>query len=250
MAHFNTGWSLEKLKDSTLIIPAISLGNIPQLTVDLLLHTRDFVSVGVLDDIYLHPFSSPVDVSPTKSANGISNAAEIYYSTKNNITVIQQRSPIIGSFTKQFVSEVILKLISDVSFNKVIILDSADAGLLEQSDAKTIELYTNEDLLNKSLETLKISQKTQLPLTSPYQYSKYVLELINALNSSASTVDIQALVSHVYEGDNFNDAELLANELSQTLDVSSTMNWIRPVSWLGVYGDKPVPNSMEDGLFG
>jgi proteasome chaperone 2 len=44
-----------------LIIPSVSCGNIPQLTVDLLIHSLDFSLVSRLDDSYLHPFASPVD---------------------------------------------------------------------------------------------------------------------------------------------------------------------------------------------
>lgn len=57
-------------------------------------------------------------------------------------------------------------------------------------------------------------------------------------------------MSYVYEGDNFNDAELFANKLAQILNLGTNITWVRPVSWLGVYGDKPVANATEDGLYG
>lgn len=250
MPYLHDCKSFGSLKGSKLIIPAISIGNIPQLTIDLLIHTYELERFAVLSEMFLHPFSSPIDTSTGQDDKGIANPLEIYYSAKHNLTVIQQRSPIIKGFTDLFIKEDLLRFTLAIEPEKVILLDSSDAGLLENYDSM-IEIFTNEDLLNKSLESLKISSKTQ-PLSSeiPYKYSKYILKLIKALETSK--IDLTIYVSHVYEGDNFNDAELMAAEVLPTIleNVPTDLKWIKPISWLGAYGDKPVPNAMEQGLFG
>ena len=67
---------------------------------------------------------------------------------------------------------------------------------------------------------------------------------------SESSIDLNVLVAYVYEGDNFQDGEILANKVNSILDLEQITSWIKPLSWLGAYGDKPVPNAMEEGLFG
>lgn len=241
------GTSLPDLKSSSLIIPSVSIGNIPQLAIDLLIHTFDFVKIGSLSDTYLYPFASPIDHTFDKPQRGVSTAIEIYYSSAHHITVIQQRSPIIPSFVGAYVDEIVRPFIASNQFAKVYVLDSSDAGLVEEITPGTIDVYTNEDFLSKSLESLKLSKKP----TTNYDHSVYGRALIKAITAdTASAPDLNVLVTYVYEGDNFYDGEVLANKLILAMDLDPVDKWTKPVSWLGVYGDKPLPNGMEDGLFG
>lgn len=251
------GYSLHK---STLIIPSISLGNVPQLAIDLLIQNFDFIKVGSLDSLYLYPFASPIDTSSTSQGHihteGISSALDVYYSESHKVTIIQQRSPIIPTFCKNHVSEIISPFISQFSFENIIILDSSDAGLVEQFAPGTIQVYTNEDLLNRSLESLNILKRDTIQLSSniPYGHSLYARNLIQGIddinNGSEIKLDLNVLVTFVYEGDNFYDAKILANKLVSIIKLESVKSWSKPISWLGAYGDKPVPNAMEEGLFG
>ncbi|RLV93018.1 Proteasome assembly chaperone 2 [Spathaspora sp. JA1] len=242
------------LGSATLVIPSISIGNIPQLTIDLLIHTFPFVKIGYLDDLYVYPFASPVDYSkgPIK---GISRAIEVYYCQDAQLCLIQQRSPILASFTDSFVKETILPFINQFKFGKVVVLDSSDAGLVEHVHAGGIEVYTTEELLSKSLELLKLSHE-KLQEEQEQGQSNYVKSLLRLFNLPRNVGehgvvgDVCVLVSFVYEGDNFYDAEKLASKLSQVLKLKQVDHWVRPVSWFGVYGDKPVPNAVEEGLFG
>lgn len=245
---------LSDLKDSRLIIPSISIGNIPQLTNDLLIHTLELDKIGSLNDTYLYPFASPIDsLSRHEVFKGISTAVEIYYSEKLNLTLIQQRSPIIPSYTRSYVNDVIIPFIKESNITQFIILDSSDAGLMEGLSQGTIKLYSNEDLLNKSLESLNLEQGDPIQLgANIYGHSSYIRSLITCLNSSdlPPDFDINVLVSYVYEGDNFYDGEQLANKALGLLKLEPVSEWIRPKSWLGVYGDRKVPNATEEGLYG
>lgn len=53
------------LQGTTLIIPAVSIGSVPQLAVDLLLHHAELklVKVGRLDPSFCFPFVGPSDSS-------------------------------------------------------------------------------------------------------------------------------------------------------------------------------------------
>lgn len=248
------------IEGSTLIIPSISIGNVPQLAIDLLIHTYNFVKIGNLDSIYLYPFSSPIDTAPdpeiVERTKGVSGALEVYYNDKLKVSIIQQRSPILPSFTSTYINEVIIPFLAGGKFSEVLILDSSDAGLLEDFQPGKIQVYTNEDLLNNSLGSLNILKKDAIQLSSKYSYdhSVYAGLLIKALDElnlkSESSIDLNVLVAYVYEGDNFQDGEILANKVNSILDLEQITSWIKPLSWLGAYGDKPVPNAMEEGLFG
>ncbi|ODV80167.1 uncharacterized protein CANTADRAFT_49206 [Suhomyces tanzawaensis NRRL Y-17324] len=250
MSHFVpvAGFN-HSLEGTTVVLPSVSIGNIPQLAIDLLIHTLGFQKIGTLDDRYLYPFASPVDLVD-KALVGVSNAIEVYYSETHNLVAIQQRSPIIPSFVETYVSEIVLPFILGHKFAKVYVLDSSDAGLVENVVQGRIDSYTSADFLNQSLESLNLNN--QEPLAAPYSHLSYVRSLVSIPRKEEgfSSLDINVLVTHVYEGDNFGDGEALANELINVLGLAKVAKWNRPISWLGVYGDKPVPIAMEQGLFG
>lgn len=242
--------TLKSIEGSVLIIPSISIGNIPQLASDLLIHTLNLHKVATLSDKYLYPFVSPVDYAPTNgqtAPSGILLGLEVYSSPELNITLLQQRSPLMPGFAQAHVDEVLAPFIKEGQFKHVVLLSLSDAGLVEHIAPGGISIYTNEDLLSESLTTLQISDLAIQPLAnSPGKGSQYEEALVKAVSPNEN---LSIFVSYVYEGDNFYDAQALAAKVSEALNVKQD-TWKTPVSWFGVYGDKPVPLAMEDGLYG
>lgn len=240
----------ESMSGSVLVIPSISIANIPQFASDLLIHTLDFEKVATLSDKYLYPFVSPVDYTldgDNTKKSGISLPLEVYFSEKHQVSILQQRSPIIPGFAATHVQEVLVPFIEKAKFKHVVLLSLSDAGLVEHIAPGGISIYTNEDLLNDTLEGLQISEKERHPLSkSPGKASQYEESLSEA---AAKFGSLSVLVSYVYEGDNFYDANALAQKACDVLKISSGP-WKTPVSWFGVYGDKPASLAMEDGLYG
>lgn len=68
---------LPSLQGTTLILPAVSIGSVPQLAVDLLLHSAELhlVKVGRLDPSFCFPFVGPSD-SPVNENTDITTALE------------------------------------------------------------------------------------------------------------------------------------------------------------------------------
>ncbi|KAG5419205.1 hypothetical protein I9W82_002972 [Candida metapsilosis] len=246
------------ISKSTLIIPSISIGNIPQLTIDLLIHTFSLTKIGYLDDLYLYPFASPIDYVKSAPESGISQAIEVYYSPKLNITVVQQRSPIIPTYTSTFVQQVLVPFITAAQFKNVFILNSSDAGLVESVNSGDVKLYDTEDLIASNLENLSLlsSESGDVKDGESDKNSIFVTELVKSIvshngDNGSSPINVKVLVSYVYEGDNFYDAEKSASKLHEILQKQHPVDhWVKPVSWLGAYGDKSVPNAMEEGIFG
>lgn len=239
------------LEGTTLIIPSVSLANVPQLTVDLLIHNYNFVRIGRLNDRYLYPFASPIDHGEhTDFQHGISTGLELYYSEEHNLSLIQQRSPIIPTFTKPFVIEVIEPFLSHYKIQKLVVLDSEDSGLNENVIPNFVETYTNADLLSNSMESLRLSDDVKSLVDVEYKHSKYVKCLIDAINKSNGKIDVTVIVMYVYEGENFIDATNLTERVVKKLELPHYNSMKCPVSWKGVYGDKPIPDSMEEGIYG
>lgn len=238
------------LDGSTLIVPSISMANVPQLAIDLIIHTLHLKKVRSLDDEYLYPFSAPVDTLPDDPpVTGISSAVEIYHLAELKVTVIQQRSPIVPGFTAQYVDEIIVPFINQHSFLNVWVLDSVDAGMSEGLSSGTMKVFTNQNMLEVSLESLDIS-RTTLPDPSNVCHSPYACKLIAKLiGSGARKFSLGTVVTYIYEGDNFHEARKLADKVAEVCEWEA-QQWQSPVSWQGVYGDRQVPTAMEEGLYG
>ncbi|KAI3403476.2 hypothetical protein KGF56_003760 [Candida oxycetoniae] len=272
------------IRGSILIIPSISIGNIPQLSVDLLIHSYNFTKIGYLNDLYLYPFASPIDYVSTPSNEGIAHAIEVYYSSPLNTTLIQQRSPIAPTYTEPFVNETIVPFIKSNNFQKIVILNSSDAGLAEGVSSGDIKYYEAEDLITADFERLTISKNYEVvdnsQQTPNSKFVSFLLEAFDLPNAKSQSQQSQQqqsqqsqqlqsqssglseqqlkdrnvalLMSYVYEGDNFQDAEKMTIKLKDILNLlpQEDTKLIKPVSWQGAYGDKSVPNAMEEGIFG
>ena len=68
--------SQPSLEGTTLIIPAVSIGSVPQLSIDLLLHHPELnlVKVGRIDPSFCFPFVGPSD--STNGSDDVTTALE------------------------------------------------------------------------------------------------------------------------------------------------------------------------------
>ncbi|KAH3668071.1 hypothetical protein OGAPHI_001825 [Ogataea philodendri] len=260
--------ALQKLEGSQLIVPVVSIGNTPQLATDLLIHTFAAKLVARLDDIYLYPFASPVDYVD-KPATGITSGLEIYYCEDQNLTILQQRTPILPGLTKRFLSELIVPFINMAKFSRVLVLQSNDMGLREDKHANhKYLLWSNQ--ITKIIETLQVSESGVAVVRESTELDgvgKLVIEALEqqpsptaklapavsgslSLNAQAhASIDAAFLSMFVYEGDNSDDSKLLAAEALKVLNIQGPSKWTQPVSWRGVYGNKQVPSGLEFGVY-
>lgn len=243
------------LKDYTLIVPTITTGNIPQLTIDLMLYTYDFVPMAKLDSTYLYPFSGPLDsgnnisTKDDKNNNGVCTPIEAYRCDELKVVLIQQRSPIIASYTKPFVEKVLVPF--GIQFKRAVILSSSDFSI--QADYAATNVHNGVGNCKfewfESNELLPIAQLSLDETREKYSYDSIYANLLIELMLGSQT-ELNLLLAFVYEGDNFNDAEESARFLVHQLGLPKKDSFIKPKSWKGVYGDKKVPVAIEEGLFG
>ncbi|OBA20056.1 hypothetical protein METBIDRAFT_79361 [Metschnikowia bicuspidata var. bicuspidata NRRL YB-4993] len=236
------------LRNSILLIPSVSIANIPQLALDLLLHSLEFKKVATLSDDYLYPFVSPVDhASTSQPPGGVSFGLEVFFCKGQNLTLIQQRAPLMPGFPARHVAEVIVPFVEASQFKHVVVLHLLDAGLARGVLPGDVLIFTSEDVLTESFSSLSISKTATDPTaviaqdTSPY--AKALVDII----SKYSTLSL--IVIYAYEGDNLYDAQVMGRKSADFL-LLRVEEWRSPVSWYGVYGDKPVPLAMEEGMYG
>eukprot|EP01089_Gocevia_fonbrunei_P005283 TRINITY_DN1553_c0_g1_i1.p1 TRINITY_DN1553_c0_g1~~TRINITY_DN1553_c0_g1_i1.p1 ORF type:complete len:137 (-),score=22.48 TRINITY_DN1553_c0_g1_i1:444-809(-) len=76
----------------TLILPTLSIGNVGQISIDLLLNTFKFNRIGYLECPYV---SAAVGNSAIQgqSDSTIFTSLELWQNLESNITILQQRSP-------------------------------------------------------------------------------------------------------------------------------------------------------------
>ncbi|CAL9737465.1 proteasome assembly chaperone 2 [Monosporozyma servazzii] len=141
----------------TLVLPLVSTGNVPQLTVDLILHSYndDFNFIEDLDSKYLHPFVGPLDHTSTDTQSQLyskqagktfSSALELFTNNDQSIYIIQQRTPIIQGYLNNYIQELIIPLISRLKISTVSILDSYGAF----DNSIITSLHNNSNNINMS----------------------------------------------------------------------------------------------------
>lgn len=263
--------------NSILVIPSVSVGNVPQLTADLLIHSLNLKIVGRLNSQYLYPFAGPRDSASSEA--GISTAIEVFSGSNplcpekdSKITVIQIRSPILPRCKKLFISNVLTPFIREFDFLETVIMGSSNSALSEVIPAPRYKVFYSDkapdsDSLSARLAKLSLENSQDIPtVKAPYPATKLpesgitldALEGISSiqLNSSSGLAKVSASVIFVFEGDNFFDAHELADRVMSLLDwdvkkIKSFLQngrWVEPYSWKGVYG-KGVPIGLEEGLY-
>ncbi|KAG0331835.1 hypothetical protein BG004_001485 [Podila humilis] len=131
------GFDASRFQGTTLILPSVSIGNVPQLATDLFLAALSLDRVGSIEDEnvvpVLGPADSPLDITKslsstqTHSTAGLSLAVEVFQSKDGKWTLIQQRSPTIAHRSGHYV-ENLVKFIQDSQFDQVVLLTSADGA--------------------------------------------------------------------------------------------------------------------------
>lgn len=200
-----------------LVLPSVSIGNVPQLAVDLLIHTYGFQLVQSLDNDFVVPLIGPLDYVDEPAA-GIATAVQLY--SLGELFLVQIRAPPCAGARTQFLRQ----LKSDLGDRgDCVVVCSANAGFRAGTNLTTLEVTETAD------------PDADLPEAG------FAGDALRVFNGS------RALVAWVYEGDNFSDAKQLASRLVAELGLA-LRPFTPPVSWARVYGREP-PIGLENGIY-
>ncbi|CAI8019368.1 Proteasome assembly chaperone 2 [Geodia barretti] len=259
---------------SRLILPCISVGNVGQLAVDLLINTLRLPRAGHLHHPSLLPLAGSGAYSHTSGL--LHTAAEVYHSSELKITVVQMRTPVAKGRSREF-CDAFLQWVQSSSFSDTVLLTSSHAHeridsqiqgtplryVLSPSVSSSLHSHLSEDLDWSSLEPRSSSSSNTAPTTSqetdgtPGVLDKSQLFFPGSglakklyLKWSSEGVPMVVLVLFSYQGDNVKEALQLATSLDSWLhlrDSSSILKdkkaWHPPPSWDLMYGG-PSPHSL------
>ncbi|KAI8325978.1 hypothetical protein GQ54DRAFT_161397 [Martensiomyces pterosporus] len=232
---------------STLILPAVSIGNVPQLAVDLLINTLSLPRIGIIDTGSLIPMSGPAGFDHLSEEKAV--PLEVYQTEDKKWTIVQQRSPPLAKHHRVFAQEIV-EFIKSGGFDRVILLASSDAALradalISGPQIRTLTVnWSDEDLVSKFRDlSLNDLADTHAGDAADTDRSEALKKSLKQLHSAGITrpllercleegVPVAACVSLVNEGDNVPDAIMLANAVNAALELlSGVAQWQPPRSW-------------------
>ncbi|XP_065854859.1 uncharacterized protein [Euphorbia lathyris] len=262
---------------STLILPALSIGNVGQLAVDLLVSSTRAERIGYLDDPYLLPSVGNDAYGPIPCGDLVL-PLEAYDSAANSLSLVQQRSPVIKGMMVEFAKN-LANFAVETGKKHVVVLSALDFGRLRKIDMSSgMQTYylssTNDDGSDDHCEQLGWKRlKEYNPAQRSWKYLSTLAEgkaaeenlfpfedeleeeedyypslpfaaLFSCLK--AKGLKVTCLLCYCSEGDNISDAFHLAEAASKFLGFSSdsfhgdeNSKWLIPYSWKTVYGPPP-----------
>ncbi|KAJ8291081.1 hypothetical protein GJAV_G00021160 [Gymnothorax javanicus] len=261
--------SSTSFKGYTLVMPAVSVGNVGQLATDLIISTLNMPRVGYFHTDCLIPLAgnNPYDPSANNSTE-LCTTAEVYCLPDLKLAVLQIRSPLIQTKRKQF-RGLIISWIKSRGFAQTILLSSSHFMKLIISWIKSRGTATQQihsaplryllspamqriiggalkELAWKEMERIKlypgISETEERLYIPGGGYTKGLYT-----NCCAEDLPLAVLLTFCSEGDNIPDAFALVNHLNDWLHLVGKPNetqspWKVPHSWRLLFGSGIPPS--------
>ncbi|OWF48025.1 proteasome assembly chaperone 2-like [Mizuhopecten yessoensis] len=258
---------LREWQDYTLIMPAVSVGNVGQLAVDLLISTLWMERVGhihhesILPLVGNDPFAHE-DFNDCK----LVTSCDVYESIEHKVVVIQQRAPFVRGKMALF-RKWLKEWIINKSFKKLVILTSSRSEerldiqiqgdqlrfLASQcmEETKTCQMLRSAPLNWLDLERRNTPEELQNGSEKPnYIYVPGGGIAKSLLEECGKDMPVVVLLMFCSEGDNSQDAIFLASRLNQWLDlvdmkpkkredgqiIKPLPGWKIPLSWRHLFG--------------
>lgn len=242
------------LADYTVLLPSCGVGNVAQLTIDLLIATLRMDRSATGWHRAIVPIIGPAayeHIGETLPATK-TTACELYTSAAHKLAVFQMRSPLVAALMSDFFAQLISHL-RQQNVRRLIVLTSSHA--YEKHFVSTTPF---EYMCNEHIGDIELDRKHWLPIERRLIFGG---GYANALFAAATDSKLPAaiLFKYVSEGDNTPDAiKLLArlnawlgiwpeaaaaavesSEESITSAAPSKIRLVIPSSWKFLYGDAP-----------
>lgn len=249
----------------TLILPAVSVGNVGQLAADLLISTMWLDKCGfIYHDSILPLVGNDPFAHPEADVCKVVTACEVYESKLDQLVVVQQRAPFVKGKMPSF-RRWLISWIKENKFEKVVILSSMHAHerldvQLQGSQFRYVATSDIEDkhkerFCHEALQWKPLEQRPCVTESGRTEDSLYLPGggIARTLFDECSKESIPAVVLLVFcaEGDNAQDAVKLAYNLNLWLDlidfkpkydldgktiIKPASTWKIPSSWRLLFG--------------
>ncbi|KAJ4962566.1 hypothetical protein NE237_022505 [Protea cynaroides] len=261
---------------STLILPALSIGNVGQLAVDLLVSSTRADKIGYLDDPLVLPCVGNDAYEPVPRGL-LALPLEAYDSPSNALTLIQQRSPVVKGMMVEFAKN-LANFAASTGKKHVTVLSSLDSGKRQKLDVLSeTQIYylstANNDGSDNDCERIGWKRLHEYnPVQRSWKYLDDLAKGDSLLEDNLSIEDelghedyfpslpfaaifscckakglkVTCILCYCSEGDNIPDSLLLAEAACKLLGPGSDSfrgneggGWVIPLSWKTVYGPPP-----------
>lgn len=268
-----------KLEEYSLVVPAVSVGNVGQLAADLLISTLWMERIGYIHHQSILPVvgNDPFAHRDSKTCKVVTSC-EVYESLEHKLIVVQQRAPFVKGKRNLFKTW-LANWIREMKFGKVIILTSIFAHerldiQLEGSQFRFLasplmEKELGEVFRSTPLNWQELERRSSFPAPTPAERSENGTSsneqiylpgggIAKSLFEDLSK-DLPVIVMSLFcsEGDNAQDGFKMVNYLNDWLKLiylqprrgndgkmMPAQEWKTPVSWKLLYGTR-----MDQTLF-
>ncbi|KAK2582598.1 hypothetical protein KPH14_004886 [Odynerus spinipes] len=238
------------LEGYTLILPSVAVGNVAQLTVDLLIASLNLQKIG---QILTSAFIPIVGLdSYSETSEHLSTTIDVYAGVNNQIIVIQIRSPFVKSLNN-FYND-LLEFVTENKISKVVILTSSYA--YEKTDTQlnitefryipSTNILTDNKQIFEDLQWIQY-ESTHIPSSNNEELTHipgggFAKNLFDFLSNN--NIPCIILFKFCSEGDNIPDALDLINYLNQWMKLlqnnsNGSLIIKYPPSWKYLFGNVP-----------
>ncbi|WOO84684.1 Proteasome assembly chaperone 2 [Vanrija pseudolonga] len=235
-----TGFDISSLKGATLIIPSVSLGNVPQLAADLIVS-----SLGLKRVAFLGTGNTTAPFAGRGEDGLVTGGLELYGAAGQPIFVLLQRAPTLKTKKDAHV-ELISALAHNYGVDVTLVLTSLDAA--NQDDAQLLTPHqavvpptpAPHPVLGRLAQLpalrLTLETNTRAPAKETTTYPPFLpgAGLTRRILAAVADVPSGAVSAWVVEGDNRGDAHALAAVALGVLGIETQIT--EPSTWKGLFG--------------
>ncbi|XP_014794237.1 PREDICTED: proteasome assembly chaperone 2 [Calidris pugnax] len=256
------GSATSDFKGFTLLMPAVSVGNVGQLAIDLVISTLGMTKVGYFYTDCLVPMvgNNPYATAEENSME-LSINAEVYSLPSKKLVVLQIRSPFIKNKYRPF-CQTLLSWVKSSKCARVILLSSSHAYQRddEQLLGTPLRYLLTPDLekaVGGLMQELNWKEMEKVAAYPGINDTEKVLHIPGGgitkllfIESCSKGIQMAVLLKFCSEGDNIPDAFALVNYLNEWLQLiksesnnstDTSSQWKIPSSWRLLFGSGLPP---------
>lgn len=220
----------------TVVIPSLSVGNVPQLTVDLIIEALKMQKIGLAFHPALVPVLGPAAFAHEPESN--TTSCEVFVSEAKKLVVVQLRAPVAAKLLQPFLDKLTEFLVA-AHPSQIVVLGSCFSH--ERHDPamkRKLEYVGNRQFSERYAKEL-VDYVQHADNKLPYQ--GFATKLYQTMEDQLQDMPIGVLYAYVSEGDNVPDAKDLALFLNQVIGVlaspadHSSLQY--PMSWKLLFGN-------------
>ncbi|XP_060100022.1 proteasome assembly chaperone 2 isoform X2 [Heteronotia binoei] len=246
----------------TLLMPAVSVGNVGQLTVDLVISTLGMTKFGYFYTDCLVPMVGNNPYATTEeNATELCINAEVYAVPSKELVVLQIRSPFIKNKYRHF-CDALLSWVKGCSFARIVLLSSSHAYQRNDHQLHTTSLrYLLSPAVQKTVRDLiqrlnwrELEKVSAFPEENDDEKVFHIpgggITKLLFTESCSEGIQMVVLLKFCSEGDNIPDALVLADYLNEWLQITTNQSgnspaksskWKTPSSWKLLFGSGLPP---------